>query len=152
VMLYLSITNDLPRELQEKQILRIHEIFSKAIEISKINAVALLNRYLLEWSVGILKDEEFQQHLQSEVFAIEPELAKLMYILFKKNIQCHQINEHEFDETLQMIKGSDKIMSNLTKYLFDHHEFMGYKAKHGIEMDKECQRLNKELILMKNLE
>jgi|APSaa5957512535_1039671.scaffolds.fasta_scaffold319206_1 hypothetical protein len=51
-----------------------------------------------------------------------------------------------------MMKGSSKIMSNLTKYIFDHHEFMDYKAKHGIPMDNESQMLNAELILMKNLE
>ena len=34
-----------------------------------------------------------------------------------------------------MIKGSSKIMSNLTKYLFDHHDFMDLKIKHGIKMD-----------------
>ena len=54
--------------------------------MSKINAVAILNKFLLEWSVGILKDEEFQKHLQCDIFSIEPLLSKLMYILFKKNI------------------------------------------------------------------
>ncbi len=52
-----------------------------------------------------------------------------MYILFKKNVQCHQIYETEYDETMSKIKNSKKVimMSNLTKYLFDHHEFMEHK-------------------------
>ena len=28
-------------------------------------------------------------------------------------------------------------MSNLTKYLFDHHEFMEHKIKFGIPIEKE---------------
>lgn len=36
-----------------------------------------------------------------------------------------------------MIKKSKKVMSNLTKYLFDHHEFMDHKVKYNIKLEKE---------------
>jgi len=37
--------------------------------------VALLNLLLLEWHVGNIRDEEFQERLQNEFNAVEPEVA-----------------------------------------------------------------------------
>ena len=51
-----------------------------------------------------------------------------------------------------MIKKSKKVMSNLTKYLFDHHEFMDFKARYGIPIEKEVLKQNQESLMMRTIQ
>ena len=60
VLQFLSITDETPTDIREKMLSSIHKMFSEAESISdNTNSVSSLNRLLLEWQLGILKDEDF---------------------------------------------------------------------------------------------
>ena len=74
-----------------------------------------------------------------------------MYILFKKNVQSQNISEKDYSECMSHIKNNNKIMSNLTKYLFEHHEFLEHKTRFGFDVG-QVQRKNREQILISNMQ
>lgn len=112
--MYLSIMDASPQEQQERALQRVHDLYSEALEVSNSNAVAMLNKFLLEWQMGHISDEYFQLKLQADLFYKEAECAKLMYILFKKHVQCQQVHEDEFQDAIKSMKVSKKMISNLT--------------------------------------
>lgn len=65
-------------------------LLNQAIELSPTNQVALLNKVLLLWQQGMVRDEQFQYVLQTKIYKSDPDLSRLFYIMFKTNIQGGQ--------------------------------------------------------------
>jgi len=57
-----------------------------AIQLSESNTAALMNKILIEWQQGMLRDDEVLQQIKTKVKAQDPKAAELMFILFRKNI------------------------------------------------------------------
>ena len=45
-----------------------------------------MNKILIEWQQGMLRDDEVLQQIKTKVKAQDPKAAELMFILFRKNI------------------------------------------------------------------
>ena len=81
---------------------------------------------ILEWQVGTLKDDDFQKYLFTNVNSIEPDLAKLMHILFKRNVQGYNIEPSEYHRAVENVESNPQPKSNLTCYIYGHKDFKSY--------------------------
>jgi hypothetical protein len=93
--MFLTITEDTFHQLRSRTLQYIHKCFKDAIELSEDNVAAKLNKALLEWYTGELRDEDFQNFLRDSVSSKEPESARLLYLLFKEKVQGFSIPAHE---------------------------------------------------------
>jgi hypothetical protein len=73
-------------------------LLSKALHLSPKNQAAILNKALLEWGQGLMRDRTFLELVQNDLFKIDKYLSILVFILFKKNVYGGQIMEKEIDE------------------------------------------------------
>lgn len=60
VSMFLSLTNKTPEQLKQLTYRKINMTLKYALAISPENSIALLNRSLLNWRMGVLRDDQFQ--------------------------------------------------------------------------------------------
>jgi len=70
-------------------------------------------------------------HIQNNVFKLDKELSRLMFILFKKNIQGGSISDNEIKETVAILEKKNQVISNIASFVFDHPDFLEYKKRRG---------------------
>lgn len=99
-------------------------LLDEAIKISPRNQVALLNRGLLSWQLGEIRDDQFQYFIKTKVYHADRELSRLFYILFKKNIQGNMPTDSEKHEALKCLERRKYVISNIAKKIFDHPDFL----------------------------
>lgn len=85
-MMYMMVTEDSAHHKRNKVINLCNNNFKKALELSPYNTTALLNQALLQWNVGEVRDEDFQNILSEQIYPHDWISAKLMYILFKEKV------------------------------------------------------------------
>lgn len=58
-MMFMMVTEDSSHEKRDMVLRLCYNNFKKAIELSPENTTAILNKALLQWYVGEVRDEEF---------------------------------------------------------------------------------------------
>ena len=53
---------------------------------------AKMNKALLEWYTGGMRDDDFQDILREDFKFMDPEASRLMHIIFKEKIEGHKIS------------------------------------------------------------
>ena len=84
--MFMMVTEDSPHERRNKVLRLCYKYFKRAIELSPDNTAAILNKALLQWYVGEVRDEEFQTILMEQIYPNDWVTAKLMYIMFKEKV------------------------------------------------------------------
>ena len=82
----------------DKVMSKMESLLDRAIKLAPNNQVAILNRTLLQWHTGQLVDQELQYQIQTTIQKLDPELSKLMFILYKENINSGHVCEHSKKE------------------------------------------------------
>lgn len=62
------------------------------------NQIALLNKNLFLWELAELRDDELQYKIQTEIAKIDPLLSRLIYTLFRQNIEGFKLDVDEMKE------------------------------------------------------
>lgn len=75
----------------------------------------------------MLRDDEVLKYIKTKIKRLDPDAALLLFILFKKNVGGSKYNEQDIIEALDVIGEKIGTISNLAKYLFEHHEFAEYR-------------------------
>jgi hypothetical protein len=83
-------------------------------------------------------------YIQNNVFKLDKELSRLMFILFKKNIQGGLISEKDIQETVAVLEKKNSVISNIAGFVFDHPDFLEYKKRRG------SKKLSQEKIMFIN--
>ena len=65
----------------------INNLFRQAVQLAPDNQVALLNYLLYQWQQALIRDDEFLFGLFFDMSNIDIVAAKLMTLLFKKNVE-----------------------------------------------------------------
>ena len=125
--MYLNITDETAVEIRDIYLQKIRMMFQEAIKTSEKNSVALLNKLLFEWQIGQLRDEEFLEAVQKDLHDQEPEMAHLMFLLFKRNVLCYAVMKEEYKAALAPVETDCCIVSNITKYLYDNQQFKDHR-------------------------
>jgi len=59
IQIYLNLPDIAGQDRKDKKLNQMKQILKEATEIAPYNAVALLNKYLLSWQMGEIRDDEF---------------------------------------------------------------------------------------------
>ena len=59
------------------------ELLEQALELCPTNQTAVLNLGLAKWRQGLIRDDEFQKTMQSDMHAADAKAAALVFNLFK---------------------------------------------------------------------
>ena len=78
----------------------VAKYLDKALEYAPNNFVALLNKLLLTWQSGLLRDDEFTGEVETKLLPLDRDLARLVLILFKKNAMGERVKEQEMKDSL----------------------------------------------------
>jgi len=79
-----------------------------------------MNKALLEWYTGGMRDDDFQDILRDDFKFMDPEASRLMHIIFKEKIEGHKISITEKMQAKELAQSKKSKISNLARYLFDH--------------------------------
>jgi len=113
--------------MRDMKVKQMHDNLTKAIKISPDNTVAHLNKMLLEWQIGKIRDDEVLLTLKNEIRKLDPGTARLIFILFKKNVMGCEITKTDFSNAISEYVLNNQNASNLAKYLYEHPDFNEFK-------------------------
>mmetsp|Transcript_27145 Transcript_27145/g.41303 ORF Transcript_27145/g.41303 Transcript_27145/m.41303 type:complete len:196 (-) Transcript_27145:4431-5018(-) len=133
IMMFLSVSEDTHKEQRNKIIDFVRSKFSKALEITPHNASALLNKVLLDWQIGELRDEDLSYYIKHDLAKYDYHAACLMFLLFKKRVHCGKIDSKEAFKCVQLIESEWDKVSNLAKYLFASPEFSEFRERNKLQ-------------------
>ena len=86
MQIYLNLPDIGAGQVRTLKISRVEKLFNQACDTCPQNQIALLNKLLLAWKLGKIRDDEFQLQNTTHVFKIDKVLARLMYFLFKMHV------------------------------------------------------------------
>ena len=96
----------------------------------------MLNKYLLCWGTGWIRDDEFQNLVKYNLSLVDEEMANLMFILFKRDKVGAQIFESEISQLVSDLESQKKLISNVAQQLFHHPSFSLYKKTETVREDQ----------------
>ena len=108
-----------------------------------------MNKALLEWYTGGIRDDDFQDVLRDDFKFMDPEASRLMHIIFKEKIEGHKVSITEKMQAKEMTQNKKSKISNLARFLFDHpalQDPFSANLRSGVALSKKVNSgLNMEM-------
>ena len=87
----------------------------------------MYNQMLHCWSQGEIRDDQFQKLVECKLKPLDGELARLVFVLFKKNIEGGTVTKEEMREAVARMESKGKVTSKIARQMFDHPDFYPHR-------------------------
>lgn len=88
-----------------------------------------------------------QAIFQKKLYPIDPELAMMMSLLFKKNVQGDQPPRLDMKRVVTTFEKRENILSNVSLKVFEHADFLNFKTAQTAEDQERVEYLTRRYSL-----
>jgi hypothetical protein len=124
VMQYFSLAEHALPEIREKFSTSIRSCLEQAVALNPRNAAAALNLKLFDWQNADITDEDLHDFLVNELVKIDAGSAKMMYLLYKNNVDGSALQQSEVDRIVSSVYCNLDQASNLAQELLKNPFFL----------------------------